>query len=66
MSLQLKEINTYVIPVAGGDPDVSRVGVDVQRAAHEPLVAHHVAAVGVDLDVALFEDEKEFYCFSLG
>jgi hypothetical protein len=49
-----------VITVAGGDPDVSRVGVDVQRAAHEPLVAHHVAAVGVDLDIALFEDDKEF------
>ena len=49
-----------MIAVARGNPDVSRVGVDVQRAAHEPLVAHHVAAVGVDLDVALFEDDKEF------
>ncbi len=48
-----------MVAVAGGDPDVSRVGVDVQRAAHEPLVAHHVAAVGVYLDVALFQD-KEF------
>jgi hypothetical protein len=58
--LTIKKINIYVIAVAGGDPDVSRVGVDVERAAHEPLVAHHVAAVGVDLDVALLEDDKEF------
>ncbi len=55
-----------MVAVAGGNPDVSRVGVDVQRATHEPLVPHHVAAVRVDLDIALFEDDKEFYCFSLG
>ena len=56
----IKKVSTYVIAVARGNSDVSRVGVDVERAAHEPLVAHHVAAVGVDLDVALFEDDKEF------
>jgi hypothetical protein len=43
-----------VIAVARGNPDVASVGVDVQRCAHEPLVADDVAAVGVDLHVALW------------
>ena len=42
-----------MLTVARGHPDVPGVGVDVERGAHEPLVADHVAAVGVDLHVAL-------------
>ncbi len=55
-----------MIAVARGDPDVSRVGVDVERATHEPLVAHHVAAVGVYLDVALLEEDRVLVYLSLG
>ena len=42
-----------MLTVARGHPDVPGVGVDVERGAHEPFVADHVAAVGVDLHVAL-------------
>ena len=42
-----------MLAVARGDPDVARVGVDVKRAAHEPFVADHVAAVRVNLHVTL-------------
>ena len=42
-----------MLAIARGDPDVSRVSVDVKRAAHEPLVADHVAAIRVDLHITL-------------
>ena len=41
----MDQTNYYMITVTRSHADISGIGVDVQRAAHKPLVADHVAAI---------------------